>query len=741
MKKTTIFIVILMSTMTLSAQTFEWAKSFGGTGTDVGSSVCVDANGNVYTTGTFTGTVDFDPGVGVDIHTSASQDDIWNDIFIQKLDANGNFVWAKTFGNSTDYDKGHSIQVDVYGNVYVTGEFTGTIDFDPGAGINTLTSAGGNDIFVLKLDAGGNFVWAKAFAGPVYGDIGKSVTVDNSGNVYIAGTFANTVDFDPSVNVYDLTSAGWNDIFVEKLDANGDFVWAKSFAGTSNNEVNSIEIDAFGNVYTIGLFAGTVDFNPSASTYNLTSAGSYDIFIQKFDASGNFIWAKSFGESYEDKGYSLEIDASGNLYATGYFYGTVDFDPGANTYNLTSNSNNDIFVLKLDANGDFIWAKSVAGVGEQGSYLCIDTLGNVYTTGMFHGVNIDFDPGVNTFNLTTNNGHYNVFLQKLDSSGNFVWAKSFDENGNNEYSNSITIDALGNLYTTGRFYNTVDFNFGVGVDTLTSLGSTDVFVRKMSQCFPTSGTATITACDSYTWIDGVTYTSSNNTATDTLVNAAGCDSIVTLNLTINNSTAGTDVVTACDSYTWINGVTYFSSNNTATDTLTNTTGCDSIVTLNLTINTVDISVTDNSPTLIANATGATYKWLDCDNNSNAIAGETNQSFTAAANGNYSVEVTANGCTDTSACVNTTGVGIVENDFGNQLMVYPNPSNGNFAIDFGQVYAKTTITITDINGKLIYSKSFTQADMINVSIKEVPAGVYLTRIESGEKKAIIKLIKE
>ena len=691
MKKTiTIIALFLLAVTQINAQSYEWAKSFGGTGTDAGSSVCVDANGNVYTTGTFTGTVDFDPGAGIDIHISASQDDIWNDIFIQKLDANGNFVWAKTFGNSTDYDKGHSVQVDALGNVYVTGEFTGTIDFDPGSGINTLTAAGGNDVFVLKLDANGNFVWAKAFNGPTYGNIGKSITVDDLGNVYTAGSFTNTVDFDPGMGTSNLTSAGWQDIFVEKMNANGNFVWAKSFAGTGNNDVNSICTDASGNVYTIGLFAGTVDFDPSTGTYNLSSAGSYDIFIQKLDANGDFVWAKSFGDANEDRAYSLDIDSFGNIYATGYFYGTVDFDPGANIYNLTSNNNNDVFVLKLDANGNFVWAKSFGGTGEQGSYLCVDTLGNVYTTGMFHGVNVDFDPGVGTFNLTSNNGHYNVFLQKLDSSGNFVWAESFNENGNNEYGNSISVDAWGNIYTTGRFYNTVDFNPGVGVDTLTSAGSTDVFVRKFSQCYPTAGTDVITACNSYTWINGVTYTSSNNTATDTLINAAGCDSVVTLNLTIN---------------------------------------------------TVDVSVTDSSSILTANATSANYQWLDCGNNFAVIAGENNQSFTATANGNYAVEVTQNSCTDTSACVNVSNMGIVKNDFGNQLVVYPNPNTGNFAVDLGKIYENTKILITDLSGKLVYSTTLTQAQTITISIEKVPAGVYLVSINSGEKKAIIKLIKE
>ena len=166
-----------------------------------------------------------------------------------------------------------------------------------------------------------------------------------------------------------------------------------------------------------------------------------------------------------------------------------------------------------------------------------------------------------------------------------------------------------------------------------------------------------------------------------------------------------------------------------------------MVTLNLTINTVDVSVTDNSPTLTANASGATYQWLDCDNNFVAIAGENNQVFTATANGNYAVEITENACTDTSACISVTTIGIIENDFGNQLLVYPNPNDGNFAIDLGQVYKRSEILITDLIGKLIYSNVLTQIQTVNISIKEVPSGIYMVSIHSGEKKAVIKLIKE
>lgn len=256
-----------------------------------------------------------------------------------------------------------------------------------------------------------------------------------------------------------------------------------------------------------------------------------------------------------------------------------------------------------------------------------------------------------------------------------------------------------------------------------------------------TGTDVQTACNSFTWIDGNTYTSNNNTAIDTVVSVAGCDSIVTLNLTIVNSTTGTDVQTACDSYTWIDGITYTASNNTATDTLTNIAGCDSVVTLDLTINSVsDITTTTTGVIISANNTGATYRWLDCDNANAFIVGETGQTFTAITNGNYAVELTENGCVDTSACAAITTVGLLENSFENSLTVYPNPTSGNFVIDMEAVYENSQIVITDISGKIVYSRNISQAQILNLSIDE-PAGIYFVSVQSDNKKAVILLVKQ
>ncbi len=333
---------------------FEWAKGMGGAGQDVGNAITVDAAGNVYTTGYFYDTADFDPGAGVFNLTSAGL----QDIFVSKLDSSGNFVWAKRMGG-TSYEVGNAIAVDAGGGIYTTGYFNGTADFDPGTGVFNLTTAGLQDIFVSKLDSSGNFVWAKRMGGTASA-VGNDIAVD-AGSVYTTGYFGGTVDFDPGAGVFNLTSAGSQDIFVSKLDSAGDFVWAKRMGGTSFEAGNAIAVDAGGGIYTTGCFYDTADFDPGDGVFNLTSAGSQDIFVSKLDSSGNFVWAKRMGGTDHGYGQAIAVDSAGGIYTTGFFIGTADFDPGLGVFNLTSAGDRDIFVSKLSPDMLFTLAAGLTG--------------------------------------------------------------------------------------------------------------------------------------------------------------------------------------------------------------------------------------------------------------------------------------------------------------------------------------------------------------------------------------------
>lgn len=201
----------------------------------------------------------------------------------------------------------------------------------------------------------------------------------------------------------------------------------------------------------------------------------------------------------------------------------------------------------------------------------------------------------------------------------------------------------------------------------------------------------------------------------------------------------TDEHVACDSFTWTNGVTYTSSNTTATDTLVSATGCDSIVTLNLTIDTVNTSVTQMGSQLSSDETAAAYQWVACPSMT-AISGDTSQVFNPSTNGDYAVIVTKNGCTDTSACITVSAVGVIENDFGPGLSLFPNPTKEFVTVDLGATYNDISVQLTDINGKLIRREAYPSNQRLTLQITE-DAGVYFLRIRSGQKIAVLRILKK
>jgi hypothetical protein len=311
---------------------FIWARLFGDGSYSYGTSISVDPVGNVYTTGYFHGTCDFDPGID-SFKLLSSGGTI--DAYISKLDASGNFAWAKNIGASGD-DYGVSVNADSSGNVYITGSFENTVDFNPGPVIYHMFSAGSADVFILKMDSLGNFLWSQRF-GSYENDLPADVTLDADCNIYLCGTFEGTSDFDPNSGVYNMTSSGSStiDIFILKLDSLSNFIWAQKMGGVSNEIPHSIFVDNFNSVYTTGDFPGTSDFDPGPSTFNLSSSGYRDIFISKLDLSGSFLWAKQIGGSGYDYSYSIAVDPFYNVYTTGRFQSIVDFDPGTAAYNLT----------------------------------------------------------------------------------------------------------------------------------------------------------------------------------------------------------------------------------------------------------------------------------------------------------------------------------------------------------------------------------------------------------------------
>lgn len=465
---------------------WQWARQMAGTNSS-GQGIYVDGSGNVYSTGNFWGTVDFDPGTAIFSLSGTGADDG----YISKLDASGNFLWAKAF-NGVGGFSGIDIATDASGNVYSTGIFRTTSDFDPGEAIYNLTATGDADIYISKLDEAGNFIWAKA----LYGTEGNwnwstSLAVDQAtGDVYTTGHFYGTVDFDPGAGVFNLTAQGVSDIFISKLDHAGNFLWAISLGSTAEAHGLKIIIDNSGNIYAAGGFQGTVDFDPGPGTHNLTSFDSADVYILKLDASGNFLTALQLaGEGFEFI-KDLKIDpANGDIYAAGSFDGTVDFDPGLGFFSLTANGEWDSYIVRLESTGDFVWAKSVGGSNNEVLYsMALDVHSahrGVYVMGSFSGT-VDFDPGTGTYDLSSA-GEEDPYIIKLEvGSGDFIWAKRFGDT-HTDIAVSMALDNAGYPYLSGFFYSP-DLSFATITGTTTFSnpdGNADAFVVKLDTTIST----------------------------------------------------------------------------------------------------------------------------------------------------------------------------------------------------------------------------------------------------------------
>ena len=341
-----------------------------------------------------------------------------------------------------------------------------------------------------------------------------------------------------------------------------------------------------------------------------------------------------------------------------------------------------------------------------------------YISGGVNQIMLDYTPGGDTHFMQPNGAWGGLFFARVIVSYECPFPVTSTDT-------QSTCDSL--TWTNGITYTSSN---NTATDTFTSVLGCDSIVTLNLTINSNAGLDVQSACDSFTWTDGNTYTSGNNSATDTLMNVVGCDSVVTLNLGITYSSTVTDVISACDSYMWIDGNTYTASNSTATDTLTNAAGCDSVITLNLTIDTVDVGVAFAFPFLSANAIGAIYQWIYCD--SIAITGETFQNFVPGVSGNYAVIVTQNGCTDTSICGQVDIIGVFENSFGHTIKVYPNPTNGVLNIALGVVYSGITVAVSNVLGQVIEQQRFEAMEILRLRF-EGESGFYLVEIRTEDGK--------
>jgi hypothetical protein len=636
-----------------SGQAFQWAKRMGGSGNDFPSTITIDNHKNIINTGYFSGTVDFDPGPGIYNLTGLG-------MFISKLDSSGNFIWAKKIGDS--WTTGVLV-TDIYDNIYITGRFSQTVDFDPGTGISNLTSTDSSlDIYIAKFNAAGDLIWAESIGGQS-DESSSAITLDSDGHVYLTGLFQDTVDFDPGGATYNLApysnqDPNGSDFFILKLDTSGSFIWAKGINYSDFDSPVSMVADSAGNVFITGRYESS-GWSGVAETL---------LMFCKFTTSGDNAWHKILIGSAVGSGYgeSIALDQSGNLYVTGSYIGDVDFD---NIHLHSNAASSDIFILKSDTTGHIIWVKSIGGIGEEsGKSIVADHLNNIYVKGWYNeNAAFDFDPGTGVYDLSGSG--VNEYLSKFDTAGNFTWVKPiYSFSGDNVFSpGGLTLDPSDNLYASGVYkgsgltliYPTILNNAGTG-DTY------DIYIARLGA---------ITYCNA----DFILYPDTTQLHTYSITsNSSGLEPLYY----VWNWGDSTSDYGPYPSHTYADSGFY----NICLTIYDSTGGCSD-----------------------------TY----CSSYNLARTGTANSSI---------VQVNV---------INpTTGIKVIEKN--NAVSIFPNPASSRFTIALGN-HKKAEVTITDITGKIIYSTTATTSQL-EISTKDFEEGIYIVQIKTEEfvetKKVII-----
>lgn len=571
-------------------------------------------------------------------------------------------VTAEIF-HGNDAQGTQSVTSDANNNIICATGFWDDLDGDPGPGTANLNAFGSQDVAITKLDPAGNLIWTKQIGGTGF-ETPQVIEADASGNIYVFGYFNGTIDMNPGPGTTNLVSAGSDDLYCGKYDVNGSLLWAVRTGGTGTEQNYGFDLDASGDPVIYGYFQNTVDFDPGPATANLTAGFAGSDFILKLNADGTYNNALLMASAYGNK---MTIDASDNIYLTGLFWETVDFDPGPAVHNLVASGfSADAFVLKLNSANVYQWAIKISGASsEQGVGIAYDENSDaVYVSGFFEGT-IDINPGPAVQNLVSL-GYVDAFIGKFNGSdGALIWGKLV---GGVDYQNltSIAVSSTGSIWATGSFANTVDFDPGPAVHNLTSNGFQDIIKLNWDADGNYIDAQKIggTNSDYGAWIDiddeGAILISG---IFEGLVDFDPGD--VTFNL--NSAFTGWDgyIAKYCTVYTINNyvsiceGDSYFAGGANQTepgdyyDYYTPVEGCDSIIITHLSINNPVVNLGANyaicsgtTTTLNAGNPGATYLWS---------TGATTQTITVGTAGTYSVTIT-----DPAGCVASDAITISVN---------------------------------------------------------------------------------
>lgn len=476
----------------------------GAGGQDYGKAIAVDSEDNVLVAALYNQTIDADPSItGTGLVSSAGG----TDIVIAKYTSYGSLIWAKSMGGGgapPSIDAPHAIVADRSSHVCVAGYFGSATangrasDFDPGPNVSNLTTISGYDAYLARYDRTGSYCWALRL-GDTNVNFGEErawdLATDEDDNIYIAGAFGGTVDFNPLfADAHWVTNAGaGSGLFLAKYAPSGSNLWAVGIGANISNVFNegytTVALDRNGHCWLAGNFRSTCDFDTGFGVSNLTSRGNTDMFLARYGTNGIFEEVYPIGGTGQDIVSPGAMRCDGvNVYLTGRFGGTADFSPGSATSNLTAVGGNNIFLASYGSNGNLRWAFNMPTSGEttgQGGHrVALDAATNCLVAG-WSGGTTDFnpDPAVTSNLVAHSTNAADVFLAKYTSNGGLLWAHGFGSvsPGTNDtnIAAGLALDSHGNAFITGQFFGPdMDLDPSTGSAALTSAGANDCFVAK-----------------------------------------------------------------------------------------------------------------------------------------------------------------------------------------------------------------------------------------------------------------------
>lgn len=687
-------VLCIFSIFSLNAQEFEWLSVFGKVGDGGGVShiypttSVTDNSGNTFIVGTIQGSGDFDPSDGLEILDAPLDTSFVRGMWIAKYDTEGALVWAELLGAP----EGTVAFVDFFPEdvainasnteICITGLFRGEADFDPGIPIEIVATEDVDSYrgFAASFTVDGEYNWSHLWYGEVFGFGGTSgIKYNSSGDIFISGAVNAATDFDPGPGVDYIDPLGTTDGFLIKLTGDGDYLWTKTVRGSGAISISEFGINEDDEIVLAGFFDGNPDFDPDPfDTYYVEPETEENLFILKLNADAEFLWVNILpctfiGNEFNDVVFDDEL----NIYLCGDFEGEVDFNPGdaeewKNAYDAW-----DVFLTKYSTDGDYLWTSVLEGESStRTSGMVITPENELFLSGFIRNGAVDFDPGpgevIYETPLTSCSGggyvNFDFYLVGLNSDGEYLWGRS-SLGENCESVGDISIDPSGNLYITGDHRGTVDFDLD-DVDTHISIPAIDgpVFLEKLSTC------------------------------------PASFSSILEY---------------ACGSYTVPSGDETYYESGVYQDTIVNAFGCDSLISINLTIGTLDAYVIVDGTTLTAYPEGLTYQWHNCKTGFiEPIPGETDQVFVAEADGFYSVVVSDGDCVDTTECYSPVGVGIEDLE-SLDFSVYPNPSTGMITISSSNSF---TIQLYNAIGEVVLTEQIVKGTN-SLDLNHLSNGVY------------------